>query len=114
MKKLLTILFMSLIMISCASKNLTQNFYASLDTAVATYNTSFEVVQQLDSAGKIDKVDKPRIEKLFVQSDFAIKAYASALDAYVRAPSMTNQQIAESALNKTLLELHKLKEILYE
>ena len=108
------LIFIGVTLSACAGKTNTQNMYASLDTAVATYNTAFKVVQDLDRRGKIKLEDKVVIKKLFIETDFAIKAYATSLEVFVRAPNMTNKEIAERALNKALTTLQHLRRVLYE
>jgi len=97
-----------LMLVSCATKSTQQNLYSVVNTGVVTYNTSFDVLQSLNSAGRISDEDKIIVKDLMIKAELALKTSTDALSIYVQEPTITNQELTEKAvlaLNTLLAEL---------
>lgn len=96
---LIVVLFFSQVITGCVpKKNTSQTLYASLDSATAVYNSTYDLLTELNKTGKLDDGQKVKIKAVMLKAEAGLKSAADALDLYVRSSSDENKLSFESQI----------------
>jgi len=107
MKKLNNSIFIIVVLfllssVGCASFNnvsTESKLYKSLSTATTLYNTTYDVIQELDNQGKIKEEDKEKIQKFMSGAELSLKTASDALEIYVIKPSSSNEELVRTSID---------------
>jgi len=95
--KLLLAIMMLALMVGCTgTRNTTKTLYASLDSATAVYNTTYELVKDLGATGKLSYDQKVEIKRTMKDVESSLIAATDALNLYVSSSSEDDRMSFET------------------
>lgn len=86
-KLLLAIMMLALTIGCVGTKNTTKTLYASLDSATAVYNSTYELVKELGATGKLNYDQKVEIKSVMTDVEDSLVAATDVLAMYVTSQS---------------------------
>ncbi len=86
--KLLLAIMMLMLTVGCHhTKGTSKTLYASLDSATAVYNSTYELVKELGAADKLTYDQKVSIKKIMTDVEYSLISAIDILEIYVDSQS---------------------------
>jgi len=110
--KLLLAIMMLALMVGCiGTKNTTKTLYASLDSATAVYNSTYELVKELGAMGKLTYDQKVEIKSIMTDVEDSLVAATDVLALYVDTQSEEDRLSFETnilAINQLVIKITEI------